>query len=63
MDFIMNVAARRAQAASGYVAKEIADWVKYKFGVEMGVEEVQELSYDKTRKKLLELSEAFMLSI
>ena len=33
VDFIMNVAARRGQAASGYVAKEIADWAKYKFGV------------------------------
>ena len=55
----MNVAARRAQAASGYVAKEIVDWAKRKFGVEMAIEEVQELSYDKTRKRLLELSESY----
>jgi len=59
VDYIMNVSVRRAQAGSGYVAKEIADWAERKFGVEMPLEEVQEISYDKFRQRLLELSEEY----
>ena len=59
VDFIMNMSLRRQQTGSGFAAREIATWVYYKYRIELPFEEFQDLSYGKTRQKLLDLSEKF----
>jgi preprotein translocase subunit SecA len=59
VDFILNVAMRREQSGSSFAAKEVADWVKRKFRQEMSIEEIQNLSFDKIKKKLLDLNESY----
>ena len=59
VDFIMNVALRGQQSGSGFAAREIVDWAKYKYRAELDLDEVQHLSYDKLRKKLLDLSATY----
>jgi preprotein translocase subunit SecA len=59
VDFIFNVAMRREQSGSSFAAKEVADWVKRKFRQEMSIEEIQNLSFDKIKKKLLDLNESY----
>jgi len=59
VDFILGMAMRREQAGSGFAAKEIIDWVQQKYRTELSIEEVQNLSYDKIHKRLVDLSESF----
>ena len=58
VDFILNVAMRQEQQGSGYAARAVVDWAKHKYRAELDLEEVQNLSYDKLRGRLLELSQA-----
>jgi preprotein translocase subunit SecA len=57
VDFILNMSLRHQQAGSSYAAGVIVDWAKDKYGEEMSLDEVRQLSYDKLRQKLLGLSE------
>ena len=59
VDFILNMSMRRQHAGSGFAARDIADWARFKYRAELPQEDLQELSYDKTRDKLLQLSESF----
>jgi len=58
VDFILNMSLRHQQAGSSYAAGVIVDWAKDKYGEEMSLDEVRQLSYDKLREKLLGLSES-----
>ncbi len=59
VDFILNVALRREQSGSSFAAKEISDWVRRKFAAELSIEEIQNSSFDKIKKKLLDLNESY----
>ncbi|MBN1846890.1 MAG: SEC-C domain-containing protein [Sedimentisphaerales bacterium] len=59
VDFILNVALRRQQAHSSFAAQEVADWANRKFQADWTMDQIQNLSYDKIRRKLLDLSESF----
>jgi len=59
VDFIMSVALRRQQEGSGQAARQIVDWTRRKFAVDLPLEEVQSLSYDKLRRRLLALSDQY----
>jgi len=59
IDYILNMAMRREQSGSGFAAKEVADWAKRKYQVDWSVEELQNLTFDKLRKKLIQLSETY----
>ena len=59
VDYILNMSLRRQQAGSGFAAREIVDWAKRKYQADLSVEEVQNLSFDKIRKTLLQLSESY----
>ena len=59
VNFILSISLRGQSAGSGYAAKMISDWVKHKYRQEIPVEEVQNLSYEKVHKRLLEMSESY----
>ena len=56
VDHILNVALHRQQAGSGQAARAVCDWVKYKFDVEIDLDEVQNMSFDKLQAHLLKLN-------
>ncbi|MBN1764093.1 MAG: SEC-C domain-containing protein [Sedimentisphaerales bacterium] len=59
VDFILNVALRQQQQGSRYAAEEVVDWAKRKFNIDLSIEEVQTSSFDKIRKRLLDLSASY----
>ncbi len=59
VDFILNMAMRRQQSGSSYAAQEVVYWAQRKYRADLTVEEIQNSSYEKTRKRLLELSKEY----
>ena len=59
VDFILHQALRGQQSGSGFAARDIVDWARRKYRAELTIDEVQNLSYDKLRRTLLDLSEAY----
>ena len=59
VDFILNVSLRREQAGSSFAAQDVVQWAKKKFHANLTIEEIQQTSYDKVRKKLLALAETY----
>jgi len=60
VEFSLNIALRRSQAGSSYVAKEITDWAQWKYRAGLDIEKVQNMSYDQIRETLLGLSESYL---
>jgi len=59
VDFILNVATQQQQQGSSFAAKVVADWANHKFNANFTLEQVQELSYEKLRDKLIQLSREY----
>jgi len=59
VDFILNVSMRRQRSGSGFAAQQIVDWARRKYRAELQLEQVQNLSFEKLRNTLLELSRSF----
>ncbi len=59
VEFILNVALRREQSGSSFAAREISDWVRRKFAAELSIEEIQNSSFDKIKKKLLDMNASY----
>jgi len=59
VDFILHQALRGQQSGSGFAARDIVEWARRKYHAELSIDDVQNLSYDKLRRTLLDLSEAY----
>ncbi|MBN2377260.1 MAG: preprotein translocase subunit SecA [Sedimentisphaerales bacterium] len=59
VDYILNVAMRRQQTGSSYAAQEITQWANYKYQANLKIDDIQNLSFEKLRQKLLDLSDAY----
>ncbi len=59
VDFILSVSMRNQQAGASFAAQEIVDWAKHKFNLELEYDEIQQLSYDKLRKRLTEINQSY----
>ena len=59
VDFILNMSLRQQQSGGGQAARQIADWVQQKYREELSLEDIQNLSFDKMRLQLVDLSESF----
>ena len=60
VDFELNMALRRSQSGSGFAAKEIVEWAERKWGAQLELEQVQEMSFEKLRGELVGLSEGYL---
>jgi preprotein translocase subunit SecA len=56
IDHILNMSLNQQQAGSIFAAVAVANWIKVKFNIELSADEVQMLSFEEIRKKLVDLT-------
>jgi len=59
VDYILNMSMRQQQTGGGQAARQIVDWAEHKYRESLSMDEIQNLSFDKLRKQLVELSESY----